>query len=150
MEPALLVSYLEETKAISVLKDAGKTVLLHVVITGGQSKSDTLTGLNGIAERLGSQAPIIVWLNEYFGSFSADGNQIEDTGVYKNHKDKISSIVTIPERPAATFGKDIAEMLSKKMTFDEAISSNDFNIMAKQRIKITRDLLFKQLDGLPI
>lgn len=145
-----LVSYLEETDAISVLKEAGKSVLLHVVITGGQSKGDTLTGLEGIAERLGCAAPIVVWLNEYFGPFAADGTQFEDTGVYETYKDKISSIVTIPERPAATFGRDISEMLSKKMTFDEAIVSKDFNTMAKQRIRITRDLLFKQLDGLPI
>ncbi len=145
-----LASYLEETDAISVLMDAGKQVLLHIVVTGGQSKDDTLTGLNGIAERIGKKAPIVIWVNEYFGQFADDGIPLEMTGVYEEHKQKIFSIVTIPERPSATFGKDISEMLSKKLTFDEAIASKDFNTMAKQRIKITRDLLFKQLDGLPI
>lgn len=146
-----LASYLEETDGISVLIEAGKQVMLHIVVTGGQSKADTLTGLNGIAERLGGKAPITLWINEYFGQFaSADGIPLEKTGIYAAHKDKIVSIVTIPERPAATFGKDISEMLSKKLTFDEAIVSKDFNTMAKQRIKITRDLLFRQLDGLPI
>ncbi len=146
-----LASYLEETDAISVLMDAGKQVMLHIVVTGGQSKDDTLTGLNGIAERIGGKAPITVWVNEYFGQFAAsDGIPIEKTGVYAEHRKKIFSVLTIPERPAATFGKDISEMLSKKMTFDEAIASKDFNTMAKQRIKITRDFLFKQLDGLPI
>lgn len=143
-----LLAYLEETSAIPVLKDAGKSVLLHVVITGGQSKGDTLTGLEGIAERLGNHAPIVVWVNEYFGQFSADGIDFEHTAVFKDHKDKISSIITIPERQAATFGKDISEMLRKKMTFNEVLASKDFNTMAKQRIKITRDLLYKQLDGL--
>ncbi len=146
-----LASYLEDTDAISVLIEAGKQVMLHIVVTGGQSKDDTLTGLNGIAERLGGKAPIMLWVNEYFGQFaSSDGIPLEKNGIYAAHKEKIFSIVTIPERPAATFGKDISEMLSKKMTFDEAIASKDFNTMAKQRIKITRDLLFKQLDGLPI
>ncbi|MCX6131884.1 MAG: conjugal transfer protein TraL [Proteobacteria bacterium] len=146
-----LTSYLEETDAISVLMDAGKKVLLHVVVTGGQSKDDTLTGLNGIADRIGNKAPIMLWVNEYFGRFAAaDGISLEKTGVYTAHKKKILSIVTIPERPAATFGKDISEMLTKKLTFDEAIASKDFNTMAKQRIKITRDLLFKQLDEFPL
>lgn len=145
-----LSSYLEDSDAISVLHDAGKSVLLHVVVTGGQSKNDTLTGLSGIAERLGHHAPIIVWINEFFGPFDADGVSIEKTGVYISNKDKIFSIVTIPERPAATFGKDIADMLSRKLTFEEAIASKDFSTMARQRIKITRDLLFTQLDGLPI
>jgi hypothetical protein len=146
-----LASYLEETDAISVLMDAGKQVLLHIVVTGGQSKDDTLTGLNGIAERLGGKAPIMLWVNEYFGRFeAADGIPLEKTGVYEAHKEKIFSIVTIPERPAATFGKDISEMLTRKLTFEEAMASKEFNTMAKQRIKITRDLLFQQLDGLPI
>lgn len=146
-----LASYLEETDAISVLMDAGKQVLLHIVLTGGQSKDDTLTGLNGIAERLGGKAPIMLWVNEYFGQFTAgDGIPLEKTGVYGAHRDKILSIVTIPERPAATFGRDISEMLTRKLTFEEAIASKDFNTMAKQRIKLTRDLLFQQLDGLPL
>lgn len=146
-----LASYLEETDAISVLMSAGKQVLLHIVITGGQSKDDTLTGLNGIAERLGGNAPIMLWVNEYFGRFAAgDDIALEKTGVYAAHRDKILSIVTIPERPAATFGKDINEMLTRKLTFDEAIASKEFNTMAKQRIKLTRDLLFQQLDRLPL
>lgn len=145
-----LASYLEDSDAISVLHDAGKSVMLHVVVTGGQSKNDTLTGLAGIAERLGHHAPIVIWINEFFGPFDADGISIEKTGVYAAHKEKIFSIVTIPERPPATFGKDISDMLSRKLTFDEAIASKDFNTMARQRIKLTRDLLFKQLDGLPL
>lgn len=146
-----LTSYLEETDAMTVLTEAGKQVMLHIVVTGGQSKDDTLTGLNGIAERLGEKAPITIWVNEYFGKFaSQDGVPLEKTGVYEEHREKIFSVVTIPERPAATFGRDISEMLSRKMTFEEAIASKDFNTMAKQRIKITRDMLFKQLDALPI
>ena len=36
------------------------------------------------------------------------------------------------------------------MTFDEAIESKEFNVMAKQRIKMTKDFLFKQLEILPL
>ncbi|HYX38376.1 MAG TPA: hypothetical protein VE954_35180 [Oligoflexus sp.] len=88
--------------------------MFHIVVTGGQSKGDSLTGLNGIAVRLGGRAPIMVWVNEYFGQFAAtDGIPIEKTGVYAELGKKIFSVLTIPERPAATFGRDISEMLSK-------------------------------------
>ncbi len=143
-----LISYLAESGALSVLKDAGKQVRIHVVIVGGQGKGDSLTGFDAIAETLGGEAQIIVWLNEYFDPFETDGMQFEETGIYKKHQEKIAAIVTIPQRSRETFGKDISEMLSKKLTFDEAIASQAFNVMAKQRIKITKDYLCKQLDTL--
>lgn len=143
-----LVSYLSESGALSVLEEAGKDVRIHVVIVGGQARSDSLTGLAAIAHQLGDQAKIVVWINEYFDPFSQAGEEFENTGIYKKYSDKISAIVTLPQRSRETFGKDISEMLTKKMTFDEAILSQDFNVMAKQRIKITKDYLFKQLDGL--
>jgi hypothetical protein len=38
-------------------------------------------------------------------------------------------------------------MLRQKVTFQEAISSSNTNIMTKQRLKIVRDKLFNQLDN---
>ncbi len=145
-----LISYLLESGAISVLKDAGKEVRIHVVIVGGQSKLDSLTGLDAIAKTLGNEAQLVIWLNEYFEPFAQTGQHFEDTGIYKQHQDKISAIVTIPQRSRETFGRDISEMLTEKLTFDEAINSKLFNVMAKQRIKITKDYLFQQLDTLMI
>lgn len=138
-----LSSYLEDSNAIEILLDSGKQVYLHVV---GQSKNDTLTGLSGIAKRLGQKAPIVIWANEFFGLV----DPIEETAFYSEHSNKVFSIITVHERQKATFGKDIAQMLEKRLTFDEAIGSVDFNTMAKQRLKITRDAVFKQLEGLPL
>lgn len=141
-----LSSYLEDSNAISILMDSGKKVLLHVVLTGGQSQNDSLTGLSGIAKRLGQKAPILIWANEFFGPVI----DLEETMIFKENAHKIMSVITIHERQKATFGKDIAQMLERKLTFDEAIGSVDFNTMAKQRIKITRDAIFTQLEGLPL
>ena len=69
-----LSSYLEDSDAISILMDAGKKVLLHVVLTGGQSQNDSMTGLAGIAKRLGKKAPILIWANEFFGPNGARTN----------------------------------------------------------------------------
>lgn len=143
-----LISYLAESGALSILKADGREVRIHVVLVGGQAKADSLTGFDAIARTLGDDAQIIVWLNEYFDPFAQDGMQFEDTGIYKKHQDRIAAIVTIPQRTRETFGKDISEMLRKKLTFDEAIASSSFNVMAKQRIKITKDYLFQQLDTL--
>ena len=38
-------------------------------------------------------------------------------------------------------------MLTLKLTFDQAISSNDFRFMAKQRLKMVKEALFSQMDA---
>ena len=46
-----------------------------------------------------------------------------------------------------TFGRDLREMLQDKLTFDEAIAKPELLIMVRQRLKIIKDDLFKQLEG---
>ena len=38
----------------------------HSVVTGGQAMSDTLNGLERLAQST-SEKNVVVWLNEYFG-----------------------------------------------------------------------------------
>ena len=38
-------------------------------------------------------------------------------------------------------------MLTLKLTFDQAISSDDFRFMAKQRLKMVKEALFSQMDA---
>lgn len=47
-----------------------------------------------------------------------------------------------------TYLRDVEEMPRRKLTFDEAINSPEFSIMARQRLKMVRTDLFEQLDGL--
>jgi hypothetical protein len=58
--------------------------------------------------------------------------------------------VTILKRNHDSFGRDIEEMIAKKMTFEEGLRNGGFSIMAKQRLKIVRDGLFEQLDALDL
>jgi len=58
--------------------------------------------------------------------------------------------VAIVRRTADTFGRDVEEMISQKMTFEEALSGSGFTIMAKQRLRVVQRDLFEQLDAVEI
>jgi hypothetical protein len=56
--------------------------------------------------------------------------------VYKQNRHRIRGLVHLPLRTAATFGEDIKEMMARHLTFEEAVASPDFTLMAKQRLRI--------------
>lgn len=142
-----LWNYLLENKALDFLRGRGRQVFVHTVVTGGQSLGDTLSGLNQLAETT-DHRNLIVWLNEYFGEVRQHGACFLDMAVYKTHRDKIHGVVGIVRRNADTFGKDLEEMISRKLTFDEAVNGADFTIMAKQRLRVIQRDLFEQLDAI--
>ncbi len=59
--------YILENHALDYLRERGKRVFVHSVITGGQSLNDTLAGFEQLAETT-REKNIVVWLNEYFGN----------------------------------------------------------------------------------
>ena len=140
--------YLLENQALDYLRERGKRVFIHSVITGGQSLNDTLGGFEQLAETT-QEKNIVVWLNEYFGAVLQDGSSFRDMAVYTKHADKVHGSVAIVRRTADTFGRDVEEMVCQKMTFDEAISESGFTIMAKQRLRVVQRDLFEQLDAIP-
>src|SRR5438132_330061 len=115
--------------------------------TGGQGLADTLSGFNQVAET-SRDRNVVVWLNEYFGPIRLDGAPLADMAVYKKNRDKVLGSVAIVKRNQDTFGRDIEEMIAAKITFDEAIRSDEFSIIAKQRLKIVIENHFAQLDAL--
>jgi len=140
-----LSNYLIENHAFEMLKEAGREVFIHVVITGGQALADTLTGFKVLAEQTASKN-IVVWLNEYFGPIERDGKTFTDMKAYLDSKDKVRGIIRIARRNQDTFGRDLEDMVSKKLTFREAIEQADFSIMAKQRLKTVQKDINSQLD----
>lgn len=141
-----LSNYLIENQAVEMILDAGKLAVLHPVITGGQGLLDTLTGLDQLASQFSSRANIVVWLNEFFGDISSNGKLFEDMKVYHKHKDRISGIIRINKQNYDTFGKDVELMLNNRFTFDQAIESQEFPLMAKQRLKMVKKALWMQMD----
>jgi hypothetical protein len=141
-----LTSYLIENDAISMIGNAGRQVVVHVVIAGSSMLLDTLAGFKSLAEQLPDDAKIIVWLNEFQGPIQHDGKDFENMQVYERFKDRISGIVRLTKQSEQTFGKDISDVLEQKLTIDEALASDRFTIMSKQRLSMVRRAVFEQLD----
>lgn len=141
-----LSAYMKENQVIELLQSAGKTVYIHTVLTGGQAMDDTLTGLNAV---LSSQpAPVVVWENEFFGKVEKDGKRFPQSKLYEQNKDRIAGLVTIHKRNQDTFGKDFELLAANKLTFDEAMSSDLFTVMPRQRLKMIQRTIFDQLDAI--
>ncbi len=141
-----LSSYLVENAAIETLIEAGKSVVVHSVITGGQAMTDTLSAFDRLATQFCAEADLVLWLNEYFGAISAKGKELDEMKLYRDNKDRISGEVRIARQTGDTFGKDIEKMLNLKLTFDQAITSDQFRIMSRKRLKMVKENLFSQMD----
>ncbi|QEG79327.1 conjugal transfer protein TraL [Bartonella krasnovii] len=144
-----LASYLKENEAFSLLATAKKNVIIHTIITGGQALKDTLSGLFSLCTQIPPTASIVVWKNEFFGYIIYEGKNFEEMKVFKENKERISAIVTIPRQTSTTFGEDIKTMLDKRLTFNEITNSNEFSIMAKSRLARVKSMLFNQIDNIP-
>ena len=105
---------------------------------------DTMDGLDALVQHF--DAPIVVWLNRYFGEISYRGKPFEEFSIYQENSLKIASIVRIPLKNPQTFGKDLEELLSKRQTFAEALSDEKSPIMIRQRLKIFWNELCQEID----
>jgi hypothetical protein len=140
-------NYILENDVIRVLRDGGRNLFVHCVLTGGQALTDTLTGFAKLAETTPDQN-IVLWVNEYFGRVERDGRSLSELPVYREHAEKVWGSVAIPKRNRDTFGRDVEDLLRRKMTFQQALGSSEFPIMVRQRLRVIQRELFEQLDTL--
>ena len=139
--------YLLENSALDYLRRNGRRVYVHTVITGGQALLDTLNGFHELAQTT-EERNIVVWVNEYFGRVEAEGKKFSEMSAYRENSDKVCGAVIFTKRNQDTFGRDVEDMISAKLTFQEAITTARMTIMAKQRLKLVQRDLFEQLDRL--
>ena len=139
--------YLLENSALDYLRQHERRVYVHTVITGGQALVDTLNGFNELAQTT-QERNIVVWVNEYFGRVEADGKKFSEMAAYRDNAEKVCGAVIFAKRNQDTFGRDVEDMISAKLTFQEAITTARMPIMAKQRLKVVQRDLFEQLDQL--
>ena len=145
------IGYVLESDAMAMLLDAGHEIRAHTVITGGQSLEDTVRGLGQVLNYLPS-VRIVVWLNEYFGRVekrTADGGVegFEQSGLYRKHKARIYGLARLHGVRRETFGRDLEAMMRSRLTFEQAISSPDFGLMSRQRLKRTWRILQAEMEG---
>lgn len=139
-----LIDYLKENEVIDYLKSNGINVFMHVPVVGGQAQSETISGLVQLVGLF--DCDFIVWVNEYHGPVLQDSLEFEDSEHYKGIKDRIKAIIYLNALSKDTYGKDLLELTSKNLTFDEAMGDKSFSLMSKQRLKIYKDKAFKQLE----
>lgn len=139
-----LVSYLKENEIINLLKDNEINVYMHVPIVGGQARDDTILGLTQLIQAFDSS--FVVWINEYHGKLLKNNKEFEEFEEYQKIKEKIVAIIYLNLLSKDTFGKDLNDMTSANLTFDEVMKDKNFSLMSKQRLKIFRDKAFKQLE----
>ena len=126
-------AYLAETGALDVLAAAGRPVLLHTVLVGGQGMADTLVGLHALLKS--TTAPVVVWENEFWGPVEQDGKRFIDGETYATYRNRIAGIVTLRSRNAATYGRDIAAMTTASTTFAQALADPAFGTMPRHRLQ---------------
>jgi hypothetical protein len=139
--------YVLENNALRLLRDAGHRIYVHTVITGGQALADTLNGFAALAKTAEDRS-IVIWINEYFGRVEAEGKSFHEMAAYRDHSGKVAGSVSIVRRNPDTFGRDVEEMVSRKLTFEEALAMPEFSLMSRQRLKVVQRDLFEQLDSL--
>lgn len=140
-----LTAYIKENNLIEYLTYNGINVYMHVLVTGGQALKDTIKGLDYVIKSFSNNTKVVVWLNEYFGKVKHEGKDFEEFKVFKDNKNEIYGLISIPEMTRETFGQDIKEMLEKRLTFNEYISDEKIFAMPRQRIKIFRDTIYNNI-----
>ena len=140
-----LMAYLIENACFELLKDSGRSVYIHSIVGGGDTLHDTASGF--ISTALSTPVPLILWENEHFGLLQTpSGKAFIDSQSFNEHIDKVKGRVRLSQRNADTFGADVKKMNTARMTYDEVMQSDKFNIMEKQRVKVFFRDLFTQLD----
>jgi hypothetical protein len=138
-------NYLLENDVHRSLINAGRDVVVHAIVVGGASMAETLKDLDDLAGQLPADVTLVVWLNEHFGKIRYGGKDFYEMEIYRRHRGRIHAVISLPQRTAATFGADMAEMMRQHLTFDEAIASDGFTVMAKSRLARIRSDVFEQL-----
>ena len=138
-----MVAALADNNAAQLLAEHGKTLLAHCLIAGADNVADAMNGFNHIAERL-DDAPIICWLNEYHGEVTMDGKRFEQMRAYERHRGRVQGIAYL-RKQKPNFEADLHEMMAKRLTFDQALERDDFNIIKRSRLGRLQNDYFNQI-----
>lgn len=142
-----LSSYLLDNEAFDVIRNAGKHVIVHSVIAGGLAQDNTISDFATLTAQLPDTVDVVVWLNEHLGAIEADGKSFKEMKAYLDNKHRVIAVIDLPKRTENTYGKDMDTMLKQHLTFDEALQSEIFFLMSKQRIKIVQRSIYEQLEA---
>jgi hypothetical protein len=139
------LAYLLENDAFSLLQESGRKVYIHTIVGGGDTLHDTASGFVSTAKS--TTVPLVLWENQHFGlTQAASGKQFIESQSYNEHAGRVKGRVVLTQRNPDTFGVDIKKMNIARLTMEEVMQNEKFNIMEKQRIKVMFRDIFEQLD----
>ena len=140
-------SYLIDHDIPALLIGQGKPVVVHSVIAGGPQFMDTVRALESVLQAFPPEVDVIVWLNEKDGQIgNGSDRSFEDTQIYSQHRDRIRSVVKLAQLNPMTFGRNLSDMLSRRMTFAEADESSEFRMVARQRLRQVKRPIWDQME----
>ena len=142
-----LSKYLVSNDVPGLLAELEHPLIIHVLITGGQALHDTLHGFAQMARQFPEPIEFVLWLNPFWGPVEQDGKHFEEMRVFTECKDRVRALLKIPQLKAETYGTDFSKLLSSRLTFAEALAAPERTIMERQRLKVIRDVFFKQLES---
>ena len=134
---------------LEAMQEHKKQVFIHSIVTGGQAKDDTVTGLLSLIELVKSSktnTKIVVWENEFWGIPEFNGKSLSEMPWIKNNSSIIQGIVPIVDRNSDAFSTDIRLMSEKHLTCREVKESEEFGFMAKSRINRVFEDVYAELD----
>ena len=137
--------YLRRQDVRDRLVSAARQPVVHTMIQGGPGLQDSLQHFSQIARRLDASIPIIVWLNNYWGTTETDGNSFEESDEYLRHKSKIRGIVHLRRPANSMFGVNLAGMFARRLTFPEIRMAYGFTLTTRQRLAMMSREVFQQL-----
>jgi len=140
-----LSAYMFDNDAAEVIAGLNHQLVLHTLVVGGQSMTDTIAGFASITDAFPAPAAIVAWLNPYHGPIEHEGKGFEQMKVYRDNKDRVAAIVTLPDLKRETFGADVRDMLADRKTFAEAIENPTLPLMQRHRLGRMRDSIFGEL-----
>jgi hypothetical protein len=141
-----LSRYLVENGITGLITAGGKGVVVHTVITGGPAMLETAKALAAVLEQFPETVELVVWLNEFFGPVVTEGGQeFEQTPLYQDNRERITGLVRLAALNPDTFGHNLTDMLSRRLTFAEAEQSPAFRVVARQRLRQIRQPIWNQM-----
>lgn len=144
-----IAKFISSNMILETMQEYGKQVYIHSVVTGGQAKDDTVTGLLSLIElvrKSQTNTKIVVWENEFWGIPEFEGKALSVMPWITANFDIIQGIVKIEDRNSDAYSTDIRLLTENHMTCREFKESDKFGFIAKSRVNRVFESLYAELD----
>jgi hypothetical protein len=137
--------YLLKSGIPDLAQAKGCRVVIHVVLAGGPNINDTMKGFISILDAFPPSVSLVVWINEFFGPFEINGMALEQLPVFQKNKSRILGVVYLRQLDPELEGFSLRQMLARRLTFTEALTNEDLDIVTQSRLMAVRRNIFAQI-----